>query len=71
MLPKRNLTIYFANWCNGEFESISSSGKFQWLSANQKTISRTGGISKQPCDEGHYDFCQWWGGRHSASQWRY
>jgi hypothetical protein len=29
MLPKRNLTIYFANWCNGEFESISSSGKFQ------------------------------------------
>jgi hypothetical protein len=26
---KENLTIYFANWCNGEFGSIFSSGKFQ------------------------------------------
>jgi hypothetical protein len=29
MLPKDNLTMYFANWCNGEFRSIFSSGKFQ------------------------------------------
>jgi hypothetical protein len=29
MLPKENLTMYFANWCNGEFGSIFSSGKFQ------------------------------------------
>jgi hypothetical protein len=29
MLPKENLTLYFANWCNGEFGSIFSSGKFQ------------------------------------------
>jgi hypothetical protein len=29
MLPNENLTMYFANWCNGEFGSIFSSGKFQ------------------------------------------
>jgi hypothetical protein len=29
ILPKDNLTMYFANWCNGEFGSIFSSGKFQ------------------------------------------
>jgi hypothetical protein len=29
MLPKENLTMYFANWCSGEFGSIFSSGKFQ------------------------------------------
>jgi hypothetical protein len=29
MLLKENLTMYFANWCNGEFGSIFSSGKFQ------------------------------------------
>jgi hypothetical protein len=29
MLPKENLTMYFANWCNGEFGSIFSSRKFQ------------------------------------------
>jgi hypothetical protein len=29
MLPKENLTMYFANWCNGEFRSIFSCGKFQ------------------------------------------
>jgi hypothetical protein len=29
MLPKENLTMYFANWCNDEFGSIFSSGKFQ------------------------------------------
>jgi hypothetical protein len=29
MLPKENLTMYFANWCNGEFGNIFSSGKFQ------------------------------------------
>jgi hypothetical protein len=29
MLPKENLTMYFANWCNGEFKNIFSSGKFQ------------------------------------------
>jgi hypothetical protein len=28
ILPKDNLTMYFANWCNGEFGSIFSSGKF-------------------------------------------
>jgi hypothetical protein len=29
MLLKENLTMYFANWCNGEFGSIFSKGKFQ------------------------------------------
>jgi hypothetical protein len=29
ILPKDNLIMYFANWCNGEFGSIFSSGKFQ------------------------------------------
>jgi hypothetical protein len=29
MLPKENLTMYFASWCNGDFRSIFSSGKFQ------------------------------------------
>jgi hypothetical protein len=29
MLLKENLTIYFANWCIGEFGSIFSNGKFQ------------------------------------------
>jgi hypothetical protein len=29
MLPKENLTMYFASWFNGEFGSIFSSGKFQ------------------------------------------
>jgi hypothetical protein len=29
MLPKENLTMYFANWCNSEFGSIYSYGKFQ------------------------------------------
>ncbi len=29
MLPKDNLTMYFANWCIGEFGSIFSNGKFQ------------------------------------------
>jgi hypothetical protein len=29
MLPKEKLTIHFANWCNGEFGSIYSSGCFQ------------------------------------------
>jgi hypothetical protein len=29
MLPKEDLTMYFANWCNGKFVSIFSSGKFQ------------------------------------------
>jgi hypothetical protein len=29
MLPKENLTMYFTNWCNGEFGSIFSGGKFQ------------------------------------------
>jgi hypothetical protein len=28
-LPKENLTMYFANWSNGEFGSIFSTGKFQ------------------------------------------
>jgi hypothetical protein len=28
MLPKENLTIYFANWCNSEFGSIYYNGKF-------------------------------------------
>jgi hypothetical protein len=29
MLPKENLTMYFANWCHSEFGRIFSSGKFQ------------------------------------------
>jgi hypothetical protein len=29
MLPKDNLTMYFANWCIDEFGSIFSHGKFQ------------------------------------------
>ena len=29
MLLKENLTMYFANWCNDEFGSIFSKGKFQ------------------------------------------
>jgi hypothetical protein len=29
MLLKENLTMYFANWCIGEFGSIFSNGKFQ------------------------------------------
>jgi hypothetical protein len=29
ILPKENLTMHFAIWCNGEFGSIFSSGKFQ------------------------------------------
>jgi hypothetical protein len=29
ILPKENLNMYFDNWCNGEFGSIFSTGKFQ------------------------------------------
>jgi hypothetical protein len=28
-LPKENLTLYFANWCNGEFGDVFSKGSFQ------------------------------------------
>ena len=28
-LPKDNLTVYFANWCNAEFGNVFSKGKFQ------------------------------------------
>ncbi len=59
MLPKENLTMYFANWCNGEFGSIFSSGKVSAiLSANPKTISGTCGNRKQPGDKGRHDFCK-------------
>jgi hypothetical protein len=29
MLPKGNLTTYFANWCNDEFGDVFSKGCFQ------------------------------------------
>jgi hypothetical protein len=28
-LPKDNLTMYFANWCNSEFGDVFSKGSFQ------------------------------------------
>jgi hypothetical protein len=60
MLPKENLTMYFANWCNGEFGSIFSSGKFQQFHPpTQKPFpGPVVAIRKQPGDEGHYDFCK-------------
>jgi hypothetical protein len=71
ILPKDNLTMYFANWCNGEFGSIFSSGKFQQFHPpTQKPFPGPVVIGNNLVMRDIMISANKEGGSHSASQWR-